>query len=309
VGLMSTKEQYEKGIISKDKYIADMHNIHQYLFEYATLMEHTDIERIEIVNGDVLFTSKKQGITCIGDPVDKRSLPLEILNFGDYEERELQMVRSLINDNDFIFDIGANVGWYSMSIAKAIPTVQIYAFEPIPQTFNYLNANITRNNFANIKTFNYGLSNENKEVTFFYYPEGPGNSSLTDLSGNQTVQKIACCVRKMDDILSEKSIRVDFIKCDVEGAELFVFKGGINSIRKFKPVIFTEMLRKWSKKMGYHPNEIIHLMKGIGYCCFCLLNDKLVEILEMTETTMETNFFFLHSEKHRELINKFAINL
>lgn len=309
MGLMSIKEQYENGIISKEKYIADMHNIHEVLFEYATLIENTDIKRIEIVNGDVLFTSKKQGITCICDSVDKRSLPLEILNFGDYEEKELQMVRSLINDNDFIFDIGANVGWYSMSIAKAIPTVQIYAFEPIPKTFDYLNANIMKNNFANIKTFNFGLSNENKEVSFFYYPEGPGNSSLTDLSGNQTVQKIPCYVKTIDDFISEQNIRVDFIKCDVEGAELFVFKGGINSIRNFKPVIFTEMLRKWSKKMGYHPNEIIHLMKGIGYYCFYLMNDKLVEILEMTESTMETNFFFLHGEKHHKLINEFVINL
>jgi len=309
MSLVNIKEQYKIGTITKEKYIESMYNLHKILFEYSMYIENTDIKKIEIVDREVYFTSKKAGITCICDSVDKRGLLLEILNFGAYEEEELQMVMSLINDNDLIFDIGANIGWYSMNIAKAFPQSKIFAFEPIPKTFSYLNTNIRKNEFLNILTFNFGLSNENKEVAFFYYPEGSGNSSLVDLSGNSTVQKISCNVKKLDDFTKEKNVRVDFIKCDVEGAELFVFEGGINSIREFKPIIFAEMLRKWAKKMGYHPNDIICLLKNNGYNCFYLKENKLVEILEMTESTVATNFFFLHIEKHHNLIKKNVVGL
>lgn len=53
------------------------------------------------------------------------------------------------------------------------------------------------------------------------------------------------------------------------------------------------MLRKWSAKFNYHPNDIIQLLAGIGYRCFTAQNDKLVPFSRMDENTTETNFFFL----------------
>ncbi|WP_342228107.1 FkbM family methyltransferase [Rickettsiella endosymbiont of Rhagonycha lignosa] len=58
----------------------------------------------------------------------------------------------------------------------------------------------------------------------------------------------------------QKMTKLDFIKCDVEGAELTIYTGGINVIREHKAIIFTEMLRKWSVKFNYHPNDIIALL-------------------------------------------------
>ena len=76
----------------------------------------------------------------------------------------------------------------------------------------------------------------------------------------KTTQKVECNVRRMDDFVKDENInRIDFIKCDVEGSELFVYQGGIESIDRFKPIVFSEMLRKWSNKFGYHPNDIINL--------------------------------------------------
>ncbi len=95
---------------------------------------------------------------------------------------------------------------------------------------------------------------------------------------------------------------VDFIKCDVEGSELFVYQGGLETLKKYKPVVFSEMLRKWSAKFGYHPNDIIALFKNIGYQCYVITVDNyLKEITEVTEETVETNYFFLHGEKHGKI--------
>ena len=92
----------------------------------------------------------------------------------------------------------------------------------------------------------------------------------------------------------------------MEGAELLVYKGGLQTINAFKPIVFTEMLRKWSAKFGYHPNDIIALFALQGYECFINNgNHQLSEIKEVTESTANTNFFFLHLEKHASILNKY----
>ena len=95
--------------------------------------------------------------------------------------------------------------------------------------------------------------------------------------------------------------RLDFIKCDVEGAEFMVLKGGKQTISEKKPVLFLELLRKWSKEFGYTPNDVIKFMREIGYECYCIRNKKLSKITEITEETVETNFVFLHKDKHSVL--------
>lgn len=107
----------------------------------------------------------------------------------------------------------------------------------------------------------------------------------------------------MDDWNKENNIYPDFIKCDVEGAELLVLKGGEETLKSKKPVIFIELLRKWAQKFNYHPNEVIKFLKNLGYKCFIISNNNLIEVLEITETIQETNFIFLHEEKHKVIIN------
>jgi hypothetical protein len=100
------------------------------------------------------------------------------------------------------------------------------------------------------------------------------------------------------------NLQVDFIKCDVEGAELFAFEGAVAILKRDKPIVFTEMLRKWAAKFHYHPNKIFELFFSLGYRSFYTEGIALVELNEMTDETVETNFFFLHSEKHRNLIDE-----
>jgi len=88
-----------------------------------------------------------------------------------------------------------------------------------------------------------------------------------------------CNVKTLDDFINKKKIKIDFIKCDVEGAELFVFLGAKKVLLEHKPIIFCEMLRKWCKKFKYHPNEIILLFYKLGYKCFYINNSNNQKIL------------------------------
>ena len=95
--------------------------------------------------------------------------------------------------------------------------------------------------------------------------------------------------------------KLDFIKCDVEGAEKLVFEGGLETIKKYKPIIYAEMLRKWSKSFGYHPDDIINLLADIGYHCYRYFNNKMEKIDSVTPQMETTNFFFLQQSKHKTI--------
>ncbi len=303
MSLKDLKFKFRNGDISKCDYINEMHKKHKHLFEYAEFIKNTDIAKIEITDDFIVMISRYTGVKLFCDKNDKRFVPIEILNFDAYEKTEFEMVLKLIEEKFTVFDIGANIGWYSINISKAIKDVRVFAFEPVQETFEFLKKNIEMNNISNTQIFNFGFSNKERELIFYYDPENSGNASAANLSKSNKVKEKKCFVKRMDDFVIEKGLIVDFIKCDVEGAELMVFQGGTETIKKHKPIIYTEMLRKWSEKFNYYPNDVINLLSCQGYGCFVAKDDKLVEFTEMNDRTTETNFFFLHKEKHQSYIN------
>jgi FkbM family methyltransferase len=325
--LLEIKSQYYSKKIAKNNYIKKIYNeYHRSLFEYSDLIKQTDIKKIEITDSELSFIIKKYGVKICAPRHDHRSAPLECLNFGVYENKELQAVLQIIPKHGNFLDIGANIGWHSLIIAKCRKNLKIHSFEPIKKTYSLLLKNIKCNFLKNIKAYNFGFYNKNKRILFYTYPEGRGNSSIRNLSKKKNTELQKCNVKVLDDFINKKKIKVDFIKCDVEGAELFVFLGARKVLLEHKPIIFCEMLRKWCKKFKYHPNQIILLFDNFGYKCFYInnLNNqkilvagrggrggsffknlRLKEIKKITDTTKETNFLFIHKEKYRKIIKKF----
>jgi FkbM family methyltransferase len=299
---------YKDGQITKTQFINFMFDAHNVLFKYSDLLKDVDIAEIKISAEGVLFSSKNDGIKIFCSANDKRTAPFEIMNFGGYETGDADLLYSLINDGDIIFDIGANIGWYTISMAKRFPASAIYAFEPLPATFNNLQKNITINEVKNVVQNNFGFSSEEKTLTFYSSPHTSVSNSARNITGDDEAVATDCKVKRLDDFVSTQKLKIDFIKCDVEGAELFVFEGGLNTIINHKPVVFTEMLRKWAAKFNYHPNNIVELFSQAGYKCFYNDgNNKLKEIKLVDEETTATNFFFLHADKHALILKKNAL--
>jgi FkbM family methyltransferase len=307
MSLFEYRAKFQAGLIEKPDYIEEMYHLHAHLFEYTDFIKHTDISNIEIQDNRLIITVRSSGIKLLCESLDKRTAPIEILNFDAYEKTDTNMIFSLLDPNMVFFDIGANIGWHSMSIAMRDQTIKVYAFEPILQTYGMLKKNAVLNETNNIKLYNIGFSDSNQDVVFYFDPLASENASARNLSDSADVQKIISKTERLDDFFSRSGLmQLDFIKCDVEGAELFVYRGGIETLSKCKPIIFTEMLRKWSGKFGYHPNEIIQLLSGLGYRCFTAKNEKLIEFFSMDGNTVETNFFFLHADKHAAKLQRLS---
>jgi FkbM family methyltransferase len=280
--------------------------VHSRLFCYADELSQTDIEKIEISAGVVMMTSRRDGIRIAVDPEDHRTAPIEILNFGEYEPEETQVIRRIAEKMDTMLDIGANIGWYSLMASKLNSRAIIHSFEPIPATFRRLIHNFSLNASEHLHSYNYGFSDEPGSFPFYFYPEGGVNASMQNLAGRDDVSVIDCELRTLDSVLEwlPSNNRIDFVKCDVEGNELFVLKGGLQLLGNHKPILLCELLRKWSASFGYHPNEAVDLLQSIGYNIYAVgSNSNLVEFCRITEETIQTNFFFVHPQSRlRDLL-------
>lgn len=121
---------------------------------------------------------------------------------------------------------------------------------------------------------------------------------MKNIGASPNVHVMPCEVRRMDNFVEDNNIdRLDFVKCDVEGAELLVLKGGLETITTHKPIIFLEMLRKWAAKFSYHPNDIITIMNDIGYSCYVSEGVRLIPFGLVDEDTVFTNYFFVHNDR------------
>lgn len=294
------KDSYVSGLISKSDYIEKAHsNFHSLLLAYSSDITITDIARIEITPEKVVMTTKTDNISFIVDHNDHRTVPIEALNFNQYEAIETNIVRRIAPYVDCMLDIGANIGWYSLLVSSVNSKSSVYSFEPIPTTFDRLKQNCIINNSLNIKCLNYGLSSAPGSFPFYFYPEGSGNASMRNLADRQDAEVVECQLSTIDIFSSQlpPETRCDFIKCDVEGNELFVLQGGLDFLNKHKPILFLELLRKWSAPFGYHPNDVLALLRGIGYSVYTLEDSgKLMPFGSVTDETKETNYFFMHPE-------------
>ena len=238
------------------------------------------------------------------------------------ENEHWDFVYKLLPTNGTFFDIGANVGWFSLNLHHVCPKAEIYAFEPVRTTFEEMEKNLILNGTMKlIHAINIGFYNQAGQQHFFV----PAENEAASLRANEDpfysqqgnigqkeikseLKEIVCDIDTIDEFVRSKNIKnVDFIKCDVEGAEKMTFEGGSKVLSEYQPIVYTEMLRKHAKRFGYHPNDIICMFEKWGYQCYQLVDDSRLELFEsMDNDTTETNFFFLHKDKHRNLIELYT---
>nr|WP_329608409.1 FkbM family methyltransferase [Nostoc sp. CMAA1605] len=156
----------------------------------------------------------------------------------------------VVNEGDCIFDVGANIGLFTIFASQMQKNIQIYAFEPIASTFAVLEDNIRLHSLEKVRLFNCGLSSENNpDKIFTFYPNMAGNSTtkpndiiadtdeiksqpdaeeITDLFADLFVEQtqVKCQVRTLSSLIDELGIdTIDLLKIDVEGEEYEVLQG------------------------------------------------------------------------------------
>ena len=299
--IVDIKNALADGTLAREEFWAAMRERHLLLREYQQLVGSTELSAIEIV-ADELRVVTTDGLRLVWHPEDLRTAPNVLVNTGEYEPAESAALKAAAAGASVIFDIGANVGYFSLRWATGMASSgSIHAFEPVPATYDRLARNVALNGLGDVvRTNNLGVGNH--PGTFrFHVPSfsGSGAASLMNLHPDEDTMEVEAEVTTLDAYFAEHGLnRLDLVKVDVEGAELMVLHGGSATIAHYKPLLFLELLRKWSKPFGYHPNDVIALLGGMGYRCYVHEGERLVRFETMTDETVQTNFFFADPAKH-----------
>lgn len=305
--LAELQQAHADGRLAKADFIREACRLHQQLWAYVAQLERSEVHEIQIRADGVRFMMGEEAVWLEAPAGEARVAPLEALNFGAYEPEETAVMNRLAAGAHCILDVGANMGYHALRLALREPLATVHAFEPLPQSYEFLARNIAANGLADrVRAHGYGLSRSSGSFEFFIAPENGTNASLLNVAARDDARRVVGLTMTLDDWAANTGARPDYLKIDVEGAELWVLEGGAKTIAAHRPCVFLELLRKWSAPFGYHPNDVLRFFAQLGYGCWAVGSGGLRRLHEVNDETLETNYAFLHEQQHAGLIEQLA---
>ena len=193
---------------------------------------------------------------------------------GFHELNEWRFLNKHLTAEMVFVDVGANQGEYALFAAKRLTKGKVLAFEPVDFFFDLLEDNTARNRFSNIQVFPFGLSDAYQRLPIYAGPAGAGEHEglatiFQSQVRNRLVQEIELQI--FDDLVPGLGLtRMDFIKIDVEGAELMVLKGARKSIEKYRPWVMLEINAETFQNASYTVDEIRTFFDSLQYACYLI---------------------------------------
>ncbi|MEO9902567.1 MULTISPECIES: FkbM family methyltransferase [Alphaproteobacteria] len=150
-----------------------------------------------------------------------------------YEPEEVDLILKHMGEDDIVLDLGANVGNHAIALATACPKATIHVFEPIKKTCELLRRNIALNGLTNIDTANLDIAVDSEDGVLNMVQR------INLASSREAAKGIGPAIpkRALRTLWPE---RVDFIKMDVEGAELRIIKSVLDLIHRDRTKIILE---------------------------------------------------------------------
>ena len=187
------------------------------------------------------------------------------IEWDDLIKDKLNQLLDNINEKASVLDVGANLGVFTTNAARHINVSSVYAIEPGWDTFNHLLQNLKIQGVSDkCKVINAAVSDTIGKIDLY---SGNGMSETFNILGNKTGEtklNTVDCVT-LDYLLELLDTTFDIIKIDVEGAEIFVLKGGSEAISKSQAA----MLEIHTNNTF---NEMLQLAKQNNWNVFCLKN-------------------------------------
>jgi FkbM family methyltransferase len=215
--------------------------------------------------------------------------------YGYYEKPLALLLERILKPDSVFFDIGANIGYFSLIAAKKSKEGMIYSFEPVKELFHKLKLNLEENEVQNVRAFCLAVG-ENKDESVIYLsgPDNPGMSSMKPAENfSGTTQPTG--VISIDDWMKESGTkRPDIIKLDVEGSELLALKGMKLTLSEHKPFLIVEISAVTLSRFQTRPGDVFHYLFELGYKSFDVTHTG--ELKEKAGSLPEENVVFIHKD-------------
>ncbi len=209
---------------------------------------------------------------------------------------EFALLGRFIRRGSYCVDVGANVGLYAFRMATLSgPTGHVVAIDPYSPNLTFIHKGARLLRLHNLETQEYVLSEVEGTVGLVVPLTRLGrvaDDPLVHIATRDEPSKLRVRSTTLDLLVDRLLLpSVDFVKIDVEGAELMVLRGGLKTINRFHPVIFCEVEAQWYRRYGFEFEDVLHLLEGVGYRCFVFENGKLIDV--RSGATRHANCLFI----------------
>jgi FkbM family methyltransferase len=193
---------------------------------------------------------------------------------GTDEPHLQRAIRDYVARGDTVYDIGANIGYVSLSLAKRVGSSgRVIAFEPVPRNIDAFRENIGINGITTIQLLEFAASDRAGEAVI-RIADNPSTASLVWHRDNSSATELGIRTVSIDELVEAGELGYPkFVKIDVEGAEGSVLQGMHRTIAAARPVLFVECSEAGREKAW-------PLLQELGYRCQSAITRKWVDTFD-----------------------------
>jgi FkbM family methyltransferase len=211
----------------------------------------------------------EHGISFFLDPADL--VPVSILRSGQWQPEVWSSIAPALSEGSVFLDVGAHIGYFSIKAARKVgATGRVLSFDPNPEILKLLRDNVAANRTSNVIVEPIACTDRDQMLTFYAVPtNNTGASSLARDNAepwSAATKSYQVRGRPIDDVVRELNLsRVDAIKVDVEGAEVSVLRGTLNTLKRFHPKLIVEVSAPQLASFHTTPADLVSLIRSAGY--------------------------------------------
>lgn len=189
---------------------------------------------------------------------------------GFYEPDLARIFQKYIDPDRDVIDVGANIGFYTVMSAQRLDKGRVLAIEPAGGAHARLIDNIERNGVAGKVVLFKGLASDKAEEVAFNQINGMeeyssiGTIIHTSAEGAKVSESTALAC-PIDELVTRYGLAPAAIKIDIEGAEAIALRGATETLRKFRPVVLSELSPRLLAGLGSSAQEVIEMFHALDY--------------------------------------------
>lgn len=245
------------------------------------------------------------GNKLYADTSDKDITPKFLTDGFNEEKYETALFEKIVEEEMIVVDVGANVGYYSLLAARLVGNSgMVYAFEPMPKSYELLCKNIDLNHYDNVIAINKAVSNRSGRAKFWYERDWWGSPSFSQLcvltvSKHKTFEEggfIEVETIALDEFFENVvgNLKVDVIKVDTGGAEGLVTEGVEKIFRSNNNLkVFMEWWPDALNDLGTDPLQLLYKLQEYGFeIKFINEAKQVIEPIDIEEEKYRTGMGF-----------------
>lgn len=199
--------------------------------------------------------------------LNDRGVAWPLIRYREYEAPERLTMSRLLQPGMHAIDIGAHVGYHTLLLSRLVgETGRVVAIEAAPENYTLLRRNLGSNRATNVTALNVAASDQEGEALLEVDHRNLGAHHL--VSERHDGETVAVTAQRIDEVAGDLDLRPDFLKMDIEGAEVAAIRGMSTILAAPDLALLTELNRPALQRAGSSPDALLAALERYGFAFF-----------------------------------------